>query len=131
MVVRKGWGSTTRRYPGQVPEDLDGLLAAPIFKKRNIAKVATKNAEDTRSKEELPDSIKQEPVDSGVVSTHLPTSHEHESEGETLRRDSETKGETMGSEAKAHTIDKPQETFVPIFKKRKAKSFQPTSDVHG
>lgn len=47
-VVKRGWGSTTRTYPGSTPmhNDLDSLLAASVFKKKESLKLSSE--EDTK-----------------------------------------------------------------------------------
>lgn len=127
-VVRKGWGSTTKRYPGQSSEDLGKLLAAPIFRKRTGAEASPK---DEEKEEEVDNNIKREPTDSDIGPASPTQRHDHEIQIAASRHDPEIKNEATSEETKAHRLDDSQEILAPVFKKRRAKISQPINNAHG
>jgi len=125
VVARRGWGASTKRYPGQDTTDLDDLLAGPILLKKQkpdpssmdqVRKEGTtapkQETDQTDNREDadtsLPPAVKDEVSDEGVQKV----------EGSLL------KVETDDHDQAPTILDKiPQETPIPVFKKkRKAKA---------
>jgi len=100
-VVRRGWGSTTKRYPTETTEDLDVLLATHKVKK----------VDETSVKPDDPDNPDN------------PDSKEKTDFGETDAA-SEQPPVAIAKEEFSDTplTDIPQADAVPVFKKRRSKA---------
>jgi hypothetical protein len=96
-VVRRGWGSTTKRYPAEATEDLDVLLATHKVKK----------IDETSIKHDDPDSKEKNDFgrETDAVSEQPPAAI--------------AKKEELSDPA---LTDIPQADAVPIFKKRRSKA---------
>ncbi|KIW95224.1 uncharacterized protein Z519_03808 [Cladophialophora bantiana CBS 173.52] len=120
-VVRRGWGATTKRYPGEDKADLDELLSGSISLKRE-----TPGSLSTQFKSEEKDSL--QPGHKPVLSQHGHQSGDYTSpkvESFSNTRPDEdglvVKGEP-GSTQPSKSMDRiPEEIPIPVFKRRKAK----------
>lgn len=121
-IARRGWGSTTRRYPGEEQPDLDDLLSASVTKREKKP--------TTKVKPELA----QEAVTPSVGSKSI-TKIESNTETEDSERQQDTasipeevdqrkliKDESVESDKipPLHVASEPID--FPVFKKRKAKA---------
>lgn len=119
----RGWGTTTRRYPGETDSDLDVLLSASIVKKQADSSLGSKpDPDDIATSKDISGSLaNQEDV------------KKRQSEGETedkatenntaLHTDQATvKSEDVELDRQTALTGLPQAAEVPVFKKRKAKS---------
>lgn len=122
-VARKGWGSTTRTYPGSQPvdDDLHALLSLPLVKKEKVkveplpdhqiptSTPSISSADPPVIKSEISDTTDEKLL--GVQNTETQVVHA------TSRPASEIKSETLDTDARATD----REPSAPVFKKRKAK----------
>lgn len=123
-VARRGWGSTTRRYPGKDTTDLDDLLSGTIPLKKERPVSPSLEGKTTKADDELKQEDK---VASGqdMDNNSKGTSTKQEGLNDT---DGASKGLPVKNEVSDeqidHSIDKiPEDTPIPVFKKkRKAKA---------
>ena len=118
-VVRRGWGSTVRAYPGQDDEkDLDALLITTKVLKREEGDVAEKAATgpSLRAGRVFDDPAQKET--SSVAADGQPIKREESSENTVLP---ETMPEKHGVEAPAIKQEADAAAMGVVFKKRKAK----------
>ena len=125
VVARRGWGSSTKRYPGQDTRDLDDLFAGPISLKKEKPESSSTN----QVKKEEDDATKQEsdqPDDREDADRSLPPPAKDEAseEGAQKVEGSLLKVETDDHDRAPTALDKiPEELPIPVFKrKRKAKA---------
>lgn len=122
-VARRGWGSTTRTYPGSKPvdNDLSALLSLPLVKKEKVKDKFhadqqkptlapnIPNADPPVIKPEMSDTADKKLLDAQDTETQVV----HATSGPA----SEMKSETLDVDTKAED----HEVSVPVFRKRKAK----------
>ncbi|KAK4943868.1 hypothetical protein LTR10_016584 [Elasticomyces elasticus] len=125
VVARRGWGASTKRYPGQDTTDLDDLLAGAIPLKKE--KPDPSSTDQVNKEKE--NNLKQEsdPADDRNDADRLlrpPTKEEVFDEGAWKVEGSVLKVETDDHGRAPTAMDKiPEETPTPVFKKkRKAKA---------
>lgn len=119
-AIRRGWGTTTKRYPGRDQTDLDDLLTGSISLKKERT-----DSGAVRSKAESKDALKQERSCSSQTAENgmlLPSKSEI-----TPGEGRDGAGEFVKDEKDAipepGPMDNiPQEPSIPVFKKRKAKA---------
>ncbi|EXJ86221.1 hypothetical protein A1O1_06591 [Capronia coronata CBS 617.96] len=114
-VVQRGWGSSTRRYPGDEKPDLDELLSGTISLKKE------KNPPSAQLKDEPKETIKREDITSlkpgsGTDDEQKPSHVEALSD-----QHSPVKDEIDTVQPSQPLSDIPEEVPLPVFKKRKAK----------
>ena len=122
-VVRRGWGATTKNYPGRNEVDLDDLLSGPIsVKKEKTGTSSTQfvSEETGPSKQEENPALDGDGIEGGNY-TSLPKV-ENPLIDNTIQDQSIVKEET-GSHQMSKPMGKmPMEVPMPVFKKRKAKA---------
>ncbi|KAI1616806.1 hypothetical protein EDD37DRAFT_645383 [Exophiala viscosa] len=125
VVARRGWGASTKRYPGQDTTDLDDLLAGRISLKKEKPDPSStgqvKKEEDTALKQE---SDQADDGDDAHRSLPPPVKDEVSDEGPLKAEGPLLKLETDDHDRGPTTLDKiPEEAPIPVFKKkRKAKA---------
>jgi hypothetical protein len=94
-VVRRGWGSTTKRYPGEGTDDLDALFSMNPLKKKEEEEIVKKEppVEIDDTTEPDPGSLDNNPIKSDAQDAEKPS-----------------------------FADIPNEPLAPIFKKRRQKA---------
>ncbi|KIX04991.1 uncharacterized protein Z518_05863 [Rhinocladiella mackenziei CBS 650.93] len=118
---KRGWGATTKRYPGHEKDDLDDLLSGTMSLKREKAVASSaqlKNEEKDFSEQESEPNLDEKPGEGGTKAAM-------KDEGPLKR---------MEKHDRAHVKDEadaagqfrpmgkiPEDVPIPIFKKRKAK----------
>ena len=119
VVVKKGWGTTTKTYPGSeaVSEDLDSLLSKPLFTKK---KSKPKPESVLAIKEEVDSSssphVKQEDLDD---SADNPTILNESITSEVTERSSaKDDHETTDTTSKLMPPESDEIPVMPVFKKR-------------
>ncbi|KIW12942.1 hypothetical protein PV08_08129 [Exophiala spinifera] len=121
-VARRGWGSTTRGYPGRDTTDIDDLLSGTIPLKKERAVSPTLEEKQLKAEDQLNREDKtafSQDLDSKDASTKLEDLNE---------TDGTSKGAPLKKEDSNELIDRsiskiPEETPIPVFKKkRKAKA---------
>ncbi|KAK6380938.1 hypothetical protein, variant 2 [Exophiala oligosperma] len=123
-VARRGWGSTTRQYPGKDTTDLDDLLSATVPLKKEEA--VSPSLEEKKPKDE--DGLKQEDKaasgqESDNNSKRTSTKQEGPNYPDGTTENPRVKNE-ISDEQTDRSLDKiPEATPIPVFKKkRKAKA---------
>ncbi|KAK5235693.1 hypothetical protein LTR47_003166 [Exophiala xenobiotica] len=122
-VARRGWGTTTRRYPGKDTADLDDLLSGTVsLKKEKPASSLKEEAKETDNS-----SVKQEndPADERNQewdSNSPPIKDEGRDETGQKVESFLVKNESQDEQLRSALDKIPDETPIPVFKKkRKAK----------
>ena len=103
VVMRRGWGSTTKRYPGEAIDELDSLLSMNPLKKKEDEKI-----------------LKKEHVPPATIDEPAPKPAENTDSDLGSLEDNPIKSEDADP-AKLNLSDTPKEPSAPIFKKRKQK----------
>jgi hypothetical protein len=103
-VVRRGWGSTIRRYPGDASDDLDALLSVKSLKKQEEREIV--------KKEDGSDPGIDKPTGTLAESTQSINDN-------SLPR---MKIDVAEESLKPNLLDIPEEPPAPVFKKRKQKT---------
>lgn len=120
-VQRRGWGTSTRRYPGNDDPDLDALLSETVTKKETVKtedKVDTNGIVNTNAKLSVfPHETKLEPRQ---PSTETASPRPDEIEG--VFGGPFVKSEDVEPETKIALVDTSNIESLPVFKKRKTKS---------
>lgn len=116
-VVRRGWGSSTKRYPGDDKADLDDLLSSTIpLKKEKRSPSST-----PQLKNEPNESLKQED-DTSVDKDAGGLEQRGSGKVETSSNDILVKGEADAAPSSNPLDAIPEEMPLPVFKKRKARA---------
>lgn len=118
-AVRRGWGSTTKTYPGSTPmhDDLDSLLAASVFKtKKNLKQPAEEDTKEMISSVTESEAGVEDAKNNTKVGLLPPV------EQVPAVTPTSTMLEPPGIEDKTQILHSPElEAAVPVFKKRRPK----------
>lgn len=122
IIARRRWGTTTRRFPGRDSADLDDLFSGSIsvVKKEKITAPTTGSPENLV---EAPDQIKV--TDQSTAGDQAPTAAIPD-EGKPCKLfksedDALVKEELCRAQGGATVDEIPEESPIPVFKRRKAK----------
>lgn len=123
---KRGWGSTTKRYPGQSDAQLDDLFGAKITVKKQDSGIKSELQESTNeinedSRTELPNANGKKAVLEANNVTTSPTIAKMENNAGDENQTSSVKTETVDDQSNSTIRQIPETTPMPIFKKRKAK----------
>lgn len=134
VVVRRGWGSTTKTYPGSTStsDGLDSLLASSLFKKKKNVKQEedTKQVPDIDIKEVVAPITGSEGVaaqiNKGEEVDPLPSEEAKPDEPVSVA-DAPIKAQ-VSDEDLSRALREDKEVSTPVFKKRRPKN-NPTSSI--
>lgn len=114
-VVRRGWGATTKTYPGHGNADLDDLLSNSIsFKKEKPGFSDSQiNGHNAASLEQDSNPVLNHDRSQGGVEHHP---HDSAIKSELVKEEPDL------AEASQPMAQMPEEVSVPVFRKRKAKA---------
>lgn len=118
IYVGRGWGSTTKQFPGHDNADLDDLLSGPVtmVKKDKQAYSETSTA---RAMEKQDDEAAQNRVGSQSIHTDPDQASEAVKDED---NPSIKKEESHGALTEPTRDNIPEESPIPVFKRRKAKA---------
>ncbi|KAK5090950.1 hypothetical protein LTS08_002140 [Lithohypha guttulata] len=128
VVVRKGWGSTTKTYPGSkgTADDLGALLAAPLFKSRKKGRQDLPVLNDTTASPDL-----TAPKDEVVIKSDPSVAVPDPLTDPTVNSFNSATASSgpLPAGTKAETVQiAADNSQTPVFKKRKAKQPLSTRD---
>lgn len=122
-VARRGWGATTKQYPGHHNADLDDLLSGTISLKRE--KPVSPDSAQVKDEEKEPVDqegnlgLEHEASDSSNIASIKP---EGSDAGVQTNTDLRVKKETEVGQGSTSMDNIPDKVSMPVFKKRKAKA---------
>ena len=118
-IVRRGWGATTKDYPGRDTTDLDDLLSSSVsVKKENLDLRTSPNKRSEPLSPQQGDRMRQ--AKDEAVPGNSPKA---EDSSANVAQNSTLVKEESETTAAAPSIDRiPEEVSIPVFKKRKAKA---------
>jgi hypothetical protein len=107
-VVRRGWGSAIKRYPGDDNNDLEALLSSDLLQKKEEPEIV--------KKEDEPDAR------IGGRKAILAESAQSTNDG---NEDTKVKIDDADDQLKSNLSDVPNEPPAPVFRKRRQKTLAP------
>lgn len=122
-VVKRGWGSTTKTYPGanSTSDDLSSLLTGAILRKKDSVK---ESPQDHDSKEVVTHVLEHQNGTATTESAKIerPLSGDIVGDEPEVAVDAPVKSEALNQDVKSIPQEPDTEVLGPVFKKRKAKT---------